>query len=397
LKPATIPSNTCPETALQLLSLRKDSDGFAILQNLVKLRSPQLQGKFKDYRGLINDLQIIPGEHIREFFSRAESLGQEIDLAQLEDGSNAALCERFLTLLRDTNDFIIIGETSRAWKDIQSFRRDPKHLRKPLPWTFEEILRDLEIAKITTLTTAVTPVSLTPSIDAHVAYGHRLHRPIPITPTHPKYVTQAIHTTKDGRHLLSSPTSNPIQSISRCKLCNNGHPYPWHTEENCPFIDPTHILCKTTRENVMQHNSLHGAINKKFSKNQDTLHNTNPQRPPPVPTILSTRKATPTVRFTTRTPSTPPPPSDPLIASFNPQQPPTDDQPNDSNPYLPFEATDDDSPAPDDIIHTEYYDFPVTPTANVCTGFTDINPSFDDSTAFQDLILDPTQYLSFSA
>jgi hypothetical protein len=38
----------------------------------------QLQGKFKDYRGLITSLQIIPGEHIREFYSRAESLGQEI-------------------------------------------------------------------------------------------------------------------------------------------------------------------------------------------------------------------------------------------------------------------------------------------------------------------------------
>jgi hypothetical protein len=35
LKPATIPSDTCLETALQLLSLRKDSDGFVILQNLV--------------------------------------------------------------------------------------------------------------------------------------------------------------------------------------------------------------------------------------------------------------------------------------------------------------------------------------------------------------------------
>lgn len=127
-----------------------------------------------------------------------------------------------------------------------------------------------------------------PSIDAHVAYGHRLHRTISTTPLHPKYVTQALHATKVGRCLLSSPTSNTIQSINYCKLCNDGHPNPWHNEDNCPFKDPTHILCKTTRESVMQPNSLHGAINKHFSKNQDKPNNDN-QCLPPVSSITSTR------------------------------------------------------------------------------------------------------------
>jgi hypothetical protein len=121
LKPATISSDTCPEMALQLLSICKDSDGFAFLQNLVKLHSPQLQGKLKDYHGPINTLQFILGEHIREFYSHAETLGQEIELGQLEDGSNTALCTYFLTLLHYMNDSIIIGETSCAWKDIQLF------------------------------------------------------------------------------------------------------------------------------------------------------------------------------------------------------------------------------------------------------------------------------------
>lgn len=245
LKASTIPSATCPETALQLLSLRKNSDGFAILQNLIFLRSPQLQGKFKDFRSMIESLQIIPGEHIREFYSRTETLGQEIDLAQLEDGSNAALSERFLSLLRDTNDPIIIGETSHAWKEIQSFHRDPKHLRKPLPWTFDAILRDLELARITILHPPIPPSSHPDLIDAHVAYGNRNQRNF-LQHSMKRHPTQAIHTMKSGRRLISSPTLTTAPSQPRCKLCNNGHPNPWHTEETCPFKDPTHILCKTT-------------------------------------------------------------------------------------------------------------------------------------------------------
>lgn len=102
------------------------------------------------------------------------------------------------------------------------------------------------------------------------------------------------------------------------------------------------------------------------------------------------------VHFATGTPSVTPPSSDHIIESPDHPQPPTDDQPTDSNPYLPFEATDTASLDPDEIIHSEYYDFHVTPAANVCTGFTDTNPSFDDDTAFQDLFLDPMQYLSFT-
>lgn len=171
LKHTTIPSATCPETALQLLSLRQDPDGFLILRNLVSLRSPQLNGKFKDYGAMIQALQIIPGEHIREFYSHAASLSHEITLAQLQDGSNAVLSEHFLCLLRNTNDFIILGEISQTWKEIQSFCRDPRHLTKTLSWTLESILRDLEIAQITHLSPAdVSPTTL---VDAHVAYGNR--------------------------------------------------------------------------------------------------------------------------------------------------------------------------------------------------------------------------------
>jgi hypothetical protein len=397
LKSTTIPATTCPETALQLLSLRKDSDGFNILQNLVFLHSPQLQGKFKDFCSLIGALHIIPGEHIREFYSRTEILSQEIELAQLEDGSNAALSERFLSLLRNTNDPLIIGETSHAWKAIQSFRRDPKHLRKPLPWTYNDILRDLELASVTTLASSLPTSSTTDLIDAHVAFGSQTQRPLRTRQANSRHNTPAIPTTSNGRHLISSPTSSSLIIQPHCKLCNNGHPNPWHTEANCPFKDPTHILCKTTRENVMQHNSLYGAINKNFSKSQDTSSTT--QRVPTPPILPNTRKSPPTVRFatgaTTTTTDNPDPTSETPLTIPIPEDPSNDDIISTPSPtYLPFDTTDDYY---DETIHTEYFDLPVPPMANVCTGFTAANPTFEENTAFSDLILDPMQYLSFSA
>ncbi len=165
----------------------------------------------------------------------------------------------------------------------------------------------MEIAKITTLRSAVPPHTTTTLVDAHVAYGS--HSQCSATPSHHplKYVTQAIHTTKDSRRLLSTTRQPP-----RCKLGNNGHPNPWHTEANCPFKDPTHILCKTTRENVMQHNSLHGAINKHFSKHQVKTVPSTP-RPPPTPTTPTGRTTTPTVCFATGTSPTTPPTPEPVF------------------------------------------------------------------------------------
>jgi hypothetical protein len=53
--------------------------------------------------------------------------------------------------LRATGNHVILAETSNTWKKIKSHRRLPDYMNKPLPWTLNEILRDLETANITTL------------------------------------------------------------------------------------------------------------------------------------------------------------------------------------------------------------------------------------------------------
>jgi hypothetical protein len=72
-------------------------------------------------------------------------LFNEIQLAKIQDGSNAVLLEHFLTLLRTTGNHVILAETSSTWKKI------PNYMNQPLPWTLNEILRDLETAYVTTL------------------------------------------------------------------------------------------------------------------------------------------------------------------------------------------------------------------------------------------------------
>ncbi len=130
---------------------------------------------------------------------------------------------------------MILNETSVAWRDLQSFRRDPTHLTKDLPWTFKDILRNLGLAEVSILpfSPPIIDSSSPPFIDAHAAYGNRNQRP----PTPSQHIRQCNNNNnnKIGTQVLSNPP--------RCRLCNNGHPNPWHTEDTCPFKDPTHILC----------------------------------------------------------------------------------------------------------------------------------------------------------
>jgi hypothetical protein len=193
-------------------------------------------------------------------------------------------------------------------------------------------------------------------------------------------------------HLNISCILNPTPP--HCKLCNNDHPNPWHTEDNCPFKDPTHILCKITRENVMQHNSVYGAINKSFTKLQDKISPT--QRLPLTPTIICQR-TNPTARFAMNTPVPNP------NCEYNPitedstinakEHTPQNESPSS---YIPFETIDEFfDPENDPKDHSN--DIMVTPTANVCTGFTTVPPSIEENTAFHDLIVDPSQYLSYNA
>ncbi len=70
--------------------------------------------------------------------------------------------------------------------------------------------------------------------------------------------------------------------------------------------------------------------------------------------------------------------------------------PTPAHPYLPFDNNDEffDS---EDNLQDDSHDIIITPTANVCTGFTTVPPSFEENTAFHDLIVNPLQYLSFNA
>jgi hypothetical protein len=128
LNPKTFPQDTCPESYLQLLSLHNETDGFLILKNFTFLRSPQLDGKYRDFHTAVNNLIIYDGEHIRTFYGHATWLGNEIILANLQDGTLAVLHEHFLALLRDTKCHLTIGETSTFWREIQEHRRNPINL-----------------------------------------------------------------------------------------------------------------------------------------------------------------------------------------------------------------------------------------------------------------------------
>ncbi len=112
LNPKTFTQETCPDSYLQLLSLCNESDGFMILKNFTYLRSPQLDGKYRDFRHAVNNLTIYNGEHLRTFYGRTSWLCNEVTLANLQDGTLAVLHERFLALIRDTKCRLIIGETS---------------------------------------------------------------------------------------------------------------------------------------------------------------------------------------------------------------------------------------------------------------------------------------------
>jgi hypothetical protein len=128
LNPKTFSQETCPESYLQLLSLRNEPDGFIIIRHFTFLRSPQLDGKYRDFRSAINNLIIYNNKHLRTFYGRTTWLSNEIQLAQLHDGTLAVLFERFLALLRGTNCHLIIGETSTFWRQIREHRRNPTNL-----------------------------------------------------------------------------------------------------------------------------------------------------------------------------------------------------------------------------------------------------------------------------
>jgi hypothetical protein len=422
-----IPQTTCPDSYLQLLSLRNEPDGFIILRNFTFLGSPQLDGKFRDFQSSINNLIIHPGEHLRTFYSRATWLSNEITLANLQDRTLAVLHERFLALLRDTKCHLIIGETSQYWRQIKEHQRDPTNLTADLPWTFTTILRTLETVGVSTLSSSPSDTHSSPTLipsyaassysDPSLDYINAILPPFaassitsPLSTHHNHYHSttsplpyknnKSTHHSSPKRVPSSPPPNHTRPSHQQikekrllCKLCNNLHSSPWHTTAMCPLKDPTFIVSKTICENVMQHNNLFGKTNKNYNKNIDlpTAHSK-----PSKAIIPSHAHSATTTPFD--------PPYQPDLQAFDPYAAPMTTLTDPSaTPVMPLEdpnATYDislptlDSSPTDDIINTSTFDVPIPPSANLCTSTSDHHPA---SAPFVDLIFDPTEYLHFSS
>ncbi len=351
--------SSSPKTYLKLLSLSDIHDGFALLRDLIFSLSPQLAGDYHDYRIDIDALNIVPGEHISKFYQRVLKLSTEITLSNISNGNMALLAHRFIFLLRGLHCPTVTGLLTTYWKAITKHRRDPQHLTKPLPWSFKDVYDDLVSTDVQLLQYSVDTPSTTPlpfAARGVVQHNSTKHTATPsLRPT-----TIGIHRTRDGRKFVSHNNMLTPARRPTCLLCSNKHANPWHPTENCPYKHPTHILPKDIRERVMQHNALHGAEKKDYTRDQD----------------LPTMKTSPPQAASAITPS--------------------EEKHNESS-ITPLDSSTDSIDFQDDneIIDTEYFDLPLPPpTANLA--------STSDSNPYKDIepdtvITDPLQYLSYES
>jgi len=376
INPKTIDKTTAPDSYLQLLSLKHENDGFLLFQHFIFLRSPQLEGKYIDYRSLIDKLYMEPGESIRTFYTRAMWLYNEITLAKLLDGSQTYLLEHFLKLLRSTDSQLIIAETSPHWKQLQHHRRDPTHTTKTPPTTLNSILRDLEIAGITNLPAITTPQPsptnqplIACSTDAVSNFHQKQYDPYAAYVTNKQYHNQQ-RTTKQSLQT----NHNKQQQQPKCRLCNNQHPNPWHDTNHCPFKDPTFIQNRLIRENVMQHNTLYGKTNKNYTKTMDTPNSTSKPLPATIPKTIKSADIQP---------------QDLLLPDL--QETPTDTYPTFHD--IPETLNQHDFIF-DQLTDTQPYE----PTANI--GHSNQITLPIDTALFEDnsdLLFDPQHYLQFTS
>jgi hypothetical protein len=185
----------------------------------------------------------------------------------------------------------------------------------------------------------------------------------------PKYdssstTTIGIHCTKDGCVFISHNNVLTAARLPNCLLCNNKHANPWHLTENFPYKHPTQSLPIDVRERVMQHNALHRAEKKDYTKDQD-LPNSKPSPPQAASAITTTDEYLP--------------------VSFSQSV----DQP--SLEHVESVPIHDE----DEIIDTKYFDLPLpTPTENVSSvSSTDFYQDLEPDT----VICDPLQFLSFES
>jgi len=87
------------KTYLKLLSLSDIHDVFILLWVLIFSLRPQLAEDYHDYHFDVDNLEIIPGEHISKFYQRVIKLSTEIKLSNICNGNIALLAYRFIFLL----------------------------------------------------------------------------------------------------------------------------------------------------------------------------------------------------------------------------------------------------------------------------------------------------------
>ena len=132
--------------------LKVNKDGFRILHDLDFKLSPRLKGIYIDFKAPIATLIIINDEHVSEFYSRAQELAREIDIANLPDGNSAALLHQFLVQLRRTIDPTLLGITNIYWTKIAPFCRNLSHLTAvKLPGELHDLYSDLEASDMSIL------------------------------------------------------------------------------------------------------------------------------------------------------------------------------------------------------------------------------------------------------
>jgi hypothetical protein len=119
----------------------------------------------------------------------------------------------------------------------------PNYMTQSLPWTLNQVLRDLKIVNVTNLYLPNNHHQVSPSpndnIPDSMAFKVMHSRPKP----HPNIPSPSDH--------QNHPPSATLNKHNKCLLCKNQHPNPWHATEQCPFKDPSLIQNKLIRDNVM--------------------------------------------------------------------------------------------------------------------------------------------------
>jgi len=127
-----------------------------------------LKGIYIDFKAPIATLIIINDEHVSEFYSRAQELAREIDIANLPYGNSAALLHQFLVQLRRTIDPTLLGITNIYSTKIARFCRNLSHLTAAkLPGELHDLNSDLEASDMSIL--SIPGLSDTPARSSNFA------------------------------------------------------------------------------------------------------------------------------------------------------------------------------------------------------------------------------------